>query len=117
MMISICSPVFDVDGCIAVEPTNTDGMADFTRRVTRIATLDGGASFNDFGYSDSDRLLIIEWTPLNDEQSQNAARMVKSYGRLIISNSEGCFVGAPESFSKNEETVLINILVERRIDL
>ncbi|WP_375191796.1 hypothetical protein [Marinobacter sp.] len=115
-MLTINAPIFDIDGHETIDSPELPGLSDFSRRVTRTPTLDGGAAINDFGYSDADRVLDIEWVPRSQRQTDNLARMVRTYGRLIVSCKEGCFLGAPESFSPGDDTTQIRILVERRLD-
>jgi len=116
-MLTINAPVFDIEGYEIIEHPDKDGLSGFERRNSRIATLDGSAAFNDFGYSDSDRTLNIEWRPTSQDQVDNIARMVKAYSRLIISCREGCFIGAPGPFTPSDGNVQLRILVERRLDL
>jgi hypothetical protein len=116
-MLTISAPVFDIDGHEIIKSPRLAGLSGFQRRNSRVATLDGTAAINDFGYSDSDRILDIEWTPTSREQAENIARMAKTYSRLIVSFREGCFIGAPGPFSTSEDSIQLRILVERRIDL
>jgi len=116
MMLFITAPEFDLNGLVTVNNVDPRGLADFSRRVSRTATLDGEAEINDFGYSDADRVLSIEWTPSSKDQVENVIRMVKAYGRLIVAFEEGCFIGAPENYSETTESIRLVVLVERRID-
>ncbi|MDX1560074.1 MAG: hypothetical protein R3193_14290 [Marinobacter sp.] len=115
-MLTINAPVFDIDGHETIESPELPGLSGFRRRNSRVATLDGGAAINDFGYSDADRILDIEWSPANRAQVENLARMVKAYSRLIISFREGCFIGAPGTFTPSDDSIQLRILVERRLD-
>lgn len=115
-MLTISAPIFDVEGYEIIEEPNPIGLFDFTRRVSRVATLDGEAAINDFGYSDSDRTLTIEWSTRSRDQVENIRRMAQVYSRLIVSFSDGCFIGAPESFAPQQDTNVLTILVERRLD-
>lgn len=116
-MISITAPVFDIDGLIIVEQPDVDGLSTITRRSSRIATLDGRAAFNDFGYSDADRILTIAWRPKSQAETDNIIRMIKTYSRLILASREGCFIGAPDDFRTDDNTVQFKLHVERRLDL
>ena len=114
-MISVSSPMFDINGNAVIRGASRQGVFDISRRVNRIATLDGGAAFNDFGYSESDRVLTIEWAPSKRDRVDNLRRMVRQYSRLLISCKEGMFIGAPESFTASGDTVRLTILVERKL--
>jgi len=114
-MLTISAPIFDINGFEVIESFEKDGLSDFQRRVSRTATLDGGASITDFGYSDADLTFNIEWTPKNSDQVDNVRRMVRSYGRLIISFYDGCFLAAPLDFRASTGTVALTFLVEKRL--
>ena len=114
-MLTINAPVFDVEGNLLIESPDGDGLAAFSRRVTRTPTLDGGAAVADFGYSAADRTLTISWTPLSKSDVGVAKRLVQSYSRLIVSFSEGCFVGSPDSYDESDGTISITYLIERQL--
>lgn len=114
-MISISAPVFDIDGSVVITNPIRTGEKDLRRRVSRIATLDGGAVFNDFGYSEADRTFNIEFRATDKALVDLLARLTKTYARLIVSSEDGCFIGAPESFSSDTDPVRLTILVERKI--
>lgn len=115
MMLTLNAPVFDLEGAILVPNPSPDGLTAFTRRVSRSATLDGGAAVTDFGYSPADRTLNIEWRPRTAAEVENARRLVQAYGRLIVSFHEGCFLAAPDSFDFADGEVTINLLIERQL--
>lgn len=115
-MLTISAPIFDINGIEIVESPELSGLFDIDRRVTRTPTLDGTAAITDFGYSDADRTLQIDWVPTRRAQMENVARMVRTYSRLIVTFRDGCYFGAPESFHPVDETVRLTILVERRLD-
>lgn len=115
-MLMMNAPVFDINGHIEIDNPNPEGLAQFSRRVSRAATLDGGAAINDFGYSPADRTLEIEWTPRSLAEADNARRMVQAYGRLIVSWREGCFLVAPQDFDEADNAIIITALVERQLD-
>ena len=115
-MLTISAPIFDIQGHEIISFPEPGGLSGLDRRNSRVATLDGGAAFNDFGYSDADRTLDINWKPASQRQLDNIARMVKAHGRLIVSCREGCFVGAPGFFGVSDNKAQLQILVERRLD-
>lgn len=116
MILTINAPQFDIDGHVIAEGVDPAGLDGFSRRVSRVATLDGGAAINDFGYSVADRTLTITWRPRNLAQVENIRRMVQSYGRLIVSFSDGCFLGAPEQFTPNDDNISLTVLIEERLN-
>jgi len=116
MIVTINAPQFDIDGQVVAEGVDPDGLDGFSRRVSRVATLDGGAAINDFGYSIADRTLTITWRPRTREQAENVRRMVQSYGRLIVSFRDGCYLGAPERLTPLDDSVSLTFLIEKRLD-
>lgn len=115
-MLTINAPQFDIDGHEVIERYRREGLGNIERRLSRTATLDGGAVFNDFGFSDADRTLDIEIDRPSKALVQNLSRMVQAYGQLIVSCSEGCFLGAPGPFTPGEEITQLTFYVERRLD-
>ncbi len=115
-MLTISAPVFDLNGTVIARNPSMDGLQNLTRRVSRAATLDGQAAINDFGYTDADRDLIVEWTPTTKTELENVRRMFKTYSRLVVSFSEGCFMCAPESFSHPDGQISITLFVDKRLD-
>jgi hypothetical protein len=116
MIVSICAPTFDLGGQALIQDVKPDGMLGFRRRNNRIATLDGDAAFNDFGYSEADRTFDVQWTTSDQDQVETIRRMAKTYSRVIVSTNEGCYIGAPGQFNFNNGSAQIQILVEKRID-
>lgn len=116
MNVSITAPVFDLDGFVLLTNVSMDGLMGLSRRNNRIPTLDGAAVIPDFGYSDSDRTFDVSWRPTSKEPVETLRSLVKKYSRLIVSIGEGCFIGAPGSFSFSNGEVQIQILVEKRLD-
>lgn len=117
MIVFMSAPLFDVDGHVRLEGVDPAGLSGFERRNNRIATLDGGAVIPDFGYSDADRTLNVQWKPESQLQIDTVVRLAKTYSRLIVSTMEGCFVGAPGPFALSNDSAQIQILIEKRIDL
>ena len=116
MNVSISSPVFDINGHARIMNALPGGMSDFSLRVSRVATLDGGAAINNFGYSDADLTMDIRWPATDEAIVESVRRMAKIYSRLIIATAEGCFVGAPASFSLSDGEAGIQILIEKRLN-
>jgi len=116
MNVSISSPTFDIDGHVWITNALPGGMSDFSLRVSRVATLDGGAAINNFGYSDADLTMDIRWPATDKAIVESIRRMTKSYSRLIVATADGCFVGTPASFSLSDGEAEIQILIEKRLN-
>ena len=59
MIASICTGLFSLTGAFVIEIGDKSIIDDVKRRVSRTATLDGGATTVDLGYSDSDRSFTL----------------------------------------------------------
>ena len=116
MQVTLSTPTFDIDGHITIDalPASTD-LGEVRRRMNRVATLDGGAAFNDAGYSEADRTIRLQWTPQNAASEAQIARLVRLYQRLRISCSEGVFLAAPESYKSSSGVSTLSLLVAEKI--
>lgn len=116
MNVSITAPLFDLEGHVWLTNVERDGLSALSRRNNRIPTLDGGAVIPDFGYSDADRTFDIRWTARTKAEVDAVRRLAKTYSRIIVSTDEGCFIGAPGTFTLNAEEAQLRVLIEKRID-
>jgi len=86
------------------------------RRANRVATLDGGAVFNDFGFSQADRTFELRWSPTSAAQEADIARLVRSYPKLTCALAEGLFLAAPLAYTPGDRESRLTLLVDRRLD-
>lgn len=73
--------------------------SDFTvtsRRVSRTATLDGGALIVDNGYTASDATFTISVPQITFEARLSLLETIKNHSYLVISCKAGCFLGVVE---------------------
>jgi len=61
--------------------------------MNRIATLDGGSVFNDFGFSESDRMVKLAWEPQSAQHEAAIERLLMLYTQLHLSTPKGFFSG------------------------
>lgn len=107
---------YDPAAPVTLDLLPSTGRGDVTRRVNRVATLDGGAVFNDFGFTESDRTIELRWTPVSAEQEASVVRLVKFYPKLTVATQDGLFLAAPETYSAGETESTLTLLVDRRLD-
>lgn len=114
MHVSISPLTFDPLGVVRLRLLPDSSMGQSRRRVNRIATLDGAAVVNDFGYSDADRTIRLQWVPVSKEQEANVQRLVQTNARLHVATSDGFFLVAPESYEPkvNESTLVLLVLAK-----
>lgn len=88
-----------------------------SRRVNRVATLDGGAVFNDYGYAAADRTIDLRWRPESAAQEATVIRLVRQYQRLTVATTAGLFLVAPQVYTPAENESRLTLLVERQLDV
>lgn len=114
MRAHLSTLTFDPIGAVALQclPETTTGET--RRRMNRIATLDGGAVFNDFGQSESDRTIELRWRPTDAETEANVERLVKLYAQLHLATARGCWLVAPETYTPGVTESRLVLLVVRK---
>jgi hypothetical protein len=90
-------------------------LGNTTRRVTRIATLDGGAALNDFGHSYADRTVTLRWEPTSPQQLQNLERMVRLYSKLLLAKDDGLFLVAPRALITENQIYELELLMLEKL--
>lgn len=110
--------VTDYDPLCPVEipalPTSTAG--DITRRVSRTATLDGGAAFDDGGYADADRTIDLRWPTGTPALEARVQRLLKLYTRITVAIEGALYLAAPERYSAADGESRLTLLVASRLD-
>lgn len=111
MYISLSSQVFDPNGNILLkyDPKSTDG--DFTRRVSRTATMDGGCTYDDLGFSWSDVDLNLQFENISEQQETRLSYLAKTYGVLTAVTKQGAFDALVESYSFREGKAELKLLL------
>ena len=115
MLMHLSTPTYDLDGVVSIEVAPQD--ADFgetRRRMNRVATLDGGVAVNDFGHSEGDRTISLEWAATQQEEA-TVTRMVKLYPRLRLSCRIGFFDVVPESLSFSAGRARLTLLAIQKL--
>lgn len=115
MLQVISATTFDPEGYIEIEAIDSQTAGETRRRVSRIATLDGGAAFNDFGFSEADRTIELRWTPAARAQEDSVARMVETYSLINVSTRAGVFLAAPESYTPGKDESRLRLLVSEKL--
>ena len=110
-MIKIASRLFDPLGYIEFRPLPSNSAGAFSRRVTRVATLDQGVAVNDRGYSEGDRTLTYRYKPVSRDHDERAQRLLKLHERVAIANEDGFFEAAVESFDPGPDENRITLFV------
>lgn len=106
-MISLNAPSYDPIGILVIEGEPED-LYTARRRATVTATLDGGYSAYDTGYSTSDRVVRMNIRNARLEQVAVIDYLVQLYPRLIVSTRAGCFESLVE-YNTQFNTVTLTI--------
>lgn len=115
MLCIITTPTFDLDGVVRLQLTAPAEPEGTRRRVNRIATLDGGVAVNDFGFSDSDRILLLRWQPTGQAQHEEVERLVQTYALLQVATRGGVYLAAPEVYVQGNEESSLRLLVTSKL--
>lgn len=96
-----------------IDPGDAYAFRSVERRVTRTATLDGGAVIVDGGYSPADRTLRLKLSSDTSADTMLAIqRIFKTYSMVILFTPEAAFNAAPQSFSVSSNSATANFLVK-----
>lgn len=89
-MIGIAAPSYDPVGAVVV-PTRASNPYGAERRTAVTATLDGGASVYDGGYSISDQILEASLARPRAALLATLRYLIALYPRLIVSTETGSY--------------------------
>lgn len=115
MINALSATTADPAGHVLLTVTNETTPGETRRRVSRVATLDGGSVVNDAGFSDGDRTIDLAWAPIDRVVDDAIDRIVQLYSRLIVSTRAGCFLCSPETYTPGSEESTLRLLVIERI--
>ena len=115
MLHAVSTTTFDPDGFVEIDAVDYQSAGETRRRVSRVATLDGEAAFNDFGYSAADRVIELRWTPALRATEQAVARIVETYSRVQVATRDGVFLAAPESYTPGKDESRLRLLVVEKL--
>lgn len=111
-LITLAASTFDPNGHITINALPSSDYGSTTRRMNRVATLDGGAAFNDFGFSEADKTMRIDWKQ-NKETDDSVERMAQLYAQVYLMTSRGMWLVAIESYRPGETSQLTLLPVEK----
>jgi hypothetical protein len=115
MKVFISTPTFDVAGDIELDVNPDTDFLEISRRVSRIATVDGGVAINDGGYSDGDILFDYTWRTVSKAHNDSIARIVKLYPTVKLSTIDGVFLAAPSTFTPGVTESTLQLLSIRKL--
>jgi hypothetical protein len=113
--IVLSSRVFDPLGYLPLKVRANSVVFDKTRRISRSATLDGGAYITDFGYTDSDRTLTFIANKLTPTQQESVEYFLRTYAEIGVATYDGFFTGALSGSSIRNGEMRLTFLVKERL--
>jgi hypothetical protein len=115
MINSVASYTSDPAGYIELDVKDSTTAGKTSRRVNRIATLDGGAVFNDAGYSEADRTIELLWMVKSASTEYAVDRLVRTYTRLTVAVRSGVYLTSPQSFESGTSESKLTLLVVSKL--
>lgn len=111
-MLAIATLTIDPFGhqVLRLRPGAAD-LGDTARRVSRVATLDGGASILDGGYTVTDRTISVDLTGQSRETVDALKYLFATHAMLLVLTEDGAFKAAPERISISGNSARMTLLV------
>jgi hypothetical protein len=114
-MIALSAPTFDISGTVLLPCARVVNPYDTQRRGSITATLDGGVSVYDTGYSDADNILRATIKRPSKSLLISLRYLIAYYNRLTLCCENGCY-SAVASFSTSGDTLNLQLRVIARLD-
>jgi len=95
---------------VKIKENPNSKIKDFYRRVSRIATLDGGSVVIDSGYTDTDRTLTIEGR-ITEAQKTMLEYMIENYPLWNVSAKGEFFSCSPNRMTCDNGKLYLTLLI------
>lgn len=115
MKITLSAITFDPVGVVHLSTLPGQTLGATRRRMNRAPTLDGGAVFNDFGFSEADRSIALAWLPVSAAAEAAVDRLLTLYTQLHLATPKGFFVVAPEAYTPGAAESTLTLLVVSKL--
>lgn len=113
-MISLSAPTYDPGGSLRL-PTRFSNPYNTQRRGSVTATLDGGVSVYDGGYTLADLTLTATLKRPSRAMLTTLRYLVAYYGQVIVCCEIGAVLGIPE-MSLTGDTLNLKVRIASRLD-
>jgi hypothetical protein len=112
MMLALATLLADPFGAILLTlPPGAANLGDTARRVSRVATLDGGASLLDGGVTVADRTISVDLAGQSRADIDALKYLFTTYATLLVLTEDGAFKAAPERISVSGNSARMSLLV------
>jgi hypothetical protein len=113
-MIGISTQIFDLQGARLFQNELNSAVlsnAAGARRVSRTATLDGGAVLYDTGFSAGDKTIDVTEKNASQAAIEWAEYIVSTYSTVTVTTKDGAYTGAPQEYYLDTYGVLHIIIL------
>ena len=114
-VVFIASRLFDLEGAFRIEPSDRSELGETRRRVSRVATLDGGVAVNDFGVSAGDRKVTLNWKPTSIAVEAKINALVETHTQVSVSMAGGVYLAAPEYYRSSPSESRMGLLILEKL--
>jgi len=115
MMASISTQIADTAGSILLRlDMGKSKLGEMARRVSRTATLDGGAVVVDSGFSHGDRTLVLSGR-LTETDETTLKTLMQTYSLVTLAIPDGAYSGVIERLTVNHGAVEIRFLIKEKV--
>lgn len=115
MILNISTKTFDLNGWISVQCGNESKFKNQTRRVTKVATLDGGVSIVDMGYASVDTEFEVFVTDITLQQTNQLTYLMNTYPLLNFATLDGYFEGVISSLKTDAQPLSFTVLLKEQL--
>ncbi|MGD8387321.1 MAG: hypothetical protein PVG49_09260 [Desulfobacteraceae bacterium] len=110
-MITLTTAGSHPNAPLQIDPGPNTDLGTVTVRVSRSATLDGGASITHLGCSAGDRTMRVEWPEITDDEREILRSWIRTQTRFVLTCREGAFLGSIEKARVDKDPVRFTFLV------
>jgi hypothetical protein len=114
-MISITTSTYDLSGHIIINEDPNSDLKSNARRISRTATLDGGCSITDQGYSDADRTFQVRKDGISRADADRIWYLFRTYSLVNVCIEDGAFRAAIQDVNLAEGNLRTKILIQEKI--
>lgn len=112
MMIAMATLTIDPFGwqLLRLKPGSSN-LGDTARRVSRVATLDGGSAVLDGGYTVADRTISLDISDQSRDTVAALKYLCSVHPVLLVMTEDGAFKASPERVSISGNSARMTLLV------
>jgi len=113
-MIAISTMTQNISGSLVLYEDESSDFEDYSTRVSRTKTLDGGVHINHSGFSHGDRTFIVI-AKITEAEGVIAKNIQQTETLIWISCKEGFFSGVIESIKIDGMDLTMSIMIKEKL--